>query len=92
MNGCPIIVAFAQCSQTYCTLCSNGKCSCMYDFRPALNSCTVCPLARSIHLVVNNPSTPTGPLAWIRVVLMPTSAPITYYYITIASEVSSLTS
>lgn len=29
----------------------------------------------SCHLVVSRPSTPTGPLAWMRPVLMPTSAP-----------------
>ncbi len=34
------------------------------------------PDPRSIHLDVSRPSTPTGPRAWIRPVLIPTSAPI----------------
>ncbi|TNN33464.1 hypothetical protein EYF80_056370 [Liparis tanakae] len=38
-------------------------------------SATVCPVPRRTHLVVRSPSSPTGPLAWIRAVLMPTSAP-----------------
>lgn len=38
-------------------------------------SATVCPSPRRTHLVVKRPSNPTGPLACIRAVLMPTSAP-----------------
>lgn len=38
-------------------------------------SAAVCPSPLSTHLVVRSPSRPTGPRAWIRAVLMPTSAP-----------------
>src|SRR5690349_14526391 len=49
---------------------------------PLLKSPTVCPLLeRNFHFVVKSPSIPTGPLAWILPVLIPTSAPsdICYY-------------
>lgn len=36
---------------------------------------TICPCPLMSHLVVSRPSTPTGPLAWILLVEMPTSAP-----------------
>ena len=53
-------------------------CSWMYFATPVLKSVMVDPLGvddTSFHLVVSSPSTPTGPRAWIREVLMPTSAP-----------------
>lgn len=40
-----------------------------------LSFSTVWPAPRNSHLVVSSPSTPTGPRAWMRDVLMPTSAP-----------------
>lgn len=54
----------------------SGSFSCRNVFEPFwLKSATVSPEPSSCHFVVSSPSTPTGPLAWIREVLMPTSAP-----------------
>lgn len=38
-------------------------------------SAAVCPSPLRTHFVVSSPSRPTGPRAWIRAVLIPTSAP-----------------
>lgn len=42
---------------------------------PSAKSLAAWSSPRSTHLVVNRPSTPTGPRAWMRAVDMPTSAP-----------------
>lgn len=50
--------------------------SCRYFMLPCSEkSATVCPSPRRTHLVVRSPSKPTGPLACILAVLIPTSAP-----------------
>ena len=56
---------------------------CLYLFfpSPAPNSPTTCPsppLLRSTYLYVTSPSSPTGPRAWMRPVLIPTSVPNPY--------------
>ena len=49
---------------------------CVYRCFPLANSPTVCAASDTKRFrVVSNPSTPTGPLAWMRLVEMPTSAP-----------------
>lgn len=54
----------------------SGSDWCIYVHRPpSAKSLTACPVPLRIHLVVKSPSTPTGPRAWIRDVLIPTSAP-----------------
>eukprot|EP00879_Flechtneria_rotunda_P024974 GHRR01026502.1.p1 GENE.GHRR01026502.1~~GHRR01026502.1.p1 ORF type:complete len:111 (-),score=9.79 GHRR01026502.1:92-424(-) len=46
---------------------------CVYE--TPVSFATTWPVPRMTHFVVSRPSTPTGPLAWILLVLMPTSAP-----------------
>ena len=54
---------------------STGRFLWMKDFLPLLYSEAVSSSPRTSHLVVNSPSTPTGPRAWILPVEIPTSAP-----------------
>lgn len=59
------------------------RASCTYWYCPPfLNCATACPFPWSIHFVVNKPSTPTGPRAWILPVLIPTSAPANLLFFT----------
>ena len=51
----------------------SGSSLCVYS--TPLSFATTCPFPTSFHLVVSKPSTPTGPRAWMRLVLIPTSAP-----------------
>jgi hypothetical protein len=54
---------------------------CLYCFFPAPKSPTMCPdfpLLLNIYLYVTKPSSPTGPLACILPVLIPTSVPNPY--------------
>lgn len=54
------------------------KSRCKYFSSPPFfgsKSVTTCPSPCSTHFVVSSPLIPTGPRAWIRPVLIPTSAP-----------------
>lgn len=60
----------------FCKPSSSGSASWTYwSEPPSAKSATVCPCPVNTHLEVSNPSTPTGPRAWMRPVLIPTSAP-----------------
>lgn len=52
-----------------------GNVSWQYVILPELKCATVFPVPCKTHFVVISPSTPTGPRAWILLVLIPTSAP-----------------
>src|SRR5690606_40558954 len=48
---------------------------CVNERLPSVKGRTVSPCPSSLKRVVTSPSTPTGPRAWMREVLMPTSSP-----------------
>ena len=65
-------------SKVYCYSFAVDKGTWVNLSKPFENSETMLPFGVAdfnFHFVVSNPSIPTGPLAWIRDVLIPTSAP-----------------